>query len=315
MKEVWYGRTVIKSSYKLCYEHAQEIIQGKGALKMQEVVQEFRGMQGKELETKFGEVKEALVLLSRVTRRWQENRQEEGALNLESTEVQFEFEEAEVDSIRPKEHLEIHETVAECMIMANHWVAKKIADTFPGHSILRLHPPPKKENFEQLLSCAGSKGWAVQTGSNKALAESLNRCSDTADPTVNLLLRSLATLAMVQAVYFSTGSVKREAWQHYGLALDRYTHFTSPIRRYADILVHRLLLAAVASSDWWSGDTAPPPASLLQDRELADLCLHINTRNRAAQRAQRDSATLFQTLYFRNRPLSDTRFVSFVSDS
>ena len=79
MKEVWYGRTVIKSSYKLCYEHAQEIIQGKGALKMQEVVQEFRGMQAKELETKFGEVKEALVLLSRITRRWQEKRQEEGS--------------------------------------------------------------------------------------------------------------------------------------------------------------------------------------------------------------------------------------------
>jgi DIS3-like exonuclease 1 len=231
VKEVWYGRTVIKSSYKLCYEHAQDIINGKTALEMKEVVSELAGMQGEELSRKFGEVAEALELLSGVARAWQGARQREGALNLESTEVQFEFEERKVDSIRPKAHLEIHETVAECMIMANHWVARKIADTFPGQAILRLHPPPKKENFEQLLACAGSKGWTVQTDSNKALAESLNRCSDTADPTVNLLLRSLATLAMVQAVYFSTGSVAREDWRHYGLALDRYTHFTSPIRR------------------------------------------------------------------------------------
>lgn len=150
------------------------------------------------MATKFGEVKEALVLLATVSRKWQGTRQKEGALNLESTEVQFEFEERKVDSIKPKEHLEIHETVAECMIMANHWVARKIADTFPAQAILRLHPPPKKENFEQLLACAGSKGWSVQTTSNKALAESLNRCTDTADPTVNFLLRSLATIAMVQ---------------------------------------------------------------------------------------------------------------------
>ena len=74
---------------------------------------------------------------------------------------------------------------------------------------------------------------------NKTLADSLDKCVDTGDWTVNFLLRNIATSAMEQAQYFSTGSVKQERWSHYGLALGQYTHFTSPIRRYADILVHR----------------------------------------------------------------------------
>ena len=94
-----------------------------------------------------------------------------------------------------------------------------------------MHPPPRKDNFEELKICAKSKGWTVETFSNKALAESLGRWTDSQDATVNFLRRSLATTAMVQAVYFSTGSMKQEERNHYGLALDKYTHFTSPIRR------------------------------------------------------------------------------------
>ena len=77
--------------------------------------------------------------------------------------------------LKPKEHLEIHETVAECMIMANHWVARKIASTFSTNSILRLHPPPNKDRFEELKHCAMARGWLVDTNSNKSLADSLDR--------------------------------------------------------------------------------------------------------------------------------------------
>ena len=223
---------MIKSSYKLCYEHAQEIINGASDVEMQKVIPELSKYSGKQLKEKFLEMKESLTYLSTIAKKWQNTRQKEGALNLESTEVQFEFDEKSMTNIKPKEHLEIHETVAECMIMANHWVARKIAEVFPANSILRLHPPPKKDNFEELKVCAKSKGWTVETFSNKSLADSLDRCTDTQDPTVNFLLRSLATTAMVQAVYFSTGSKEQEGWSHYGLALDKYTHFTSPIRRF-----------------------------------------------------------------------------------
>ena len=66
-----------------------------------------------------------------------------------------------------KVSLKIHETVAECMILANHWVAKKIAKTFPHCALLRRHPPPKRDNFEELTRCAASKGWRVDTFSNR----------------------------------------------------------------------------------------------------------------------------------------------------
>ena len=228
VKNVWYGRTVIRSTYKLCYEHAQDIIDGKTELEMKEVIPELSKYSGKQLTEKFSEVKESLTYLSTIAKKWQNTRQKEGALNLESTEVQFEFEQKSMTNIKPKEHLAIHETVAECMIMANHWVARKISESFPFKSILKLPPPPKKDNFEELKICAKSKGWTVDTFYNKALAESLDRCTDTQDDTVNFLLRSLATTAMVQAVYFSTGSMEQEEWNHYGLALDKYTNFTSP---------------------------------------------------------------------------------------
>ena len=279
---------------------------------MKELVPELSNLGGVKLEEKFSEMKTALDNLSVIAKKWQSSRQREGALNLESTEVQFEFEEKNMKELKPKEHLEIHETVAECMIMANHWVARKISEMFPSNSILRLHPAPKKGRFTELEVCARSRGWRVDTDTNKSLATSLDNCTDSKDWTVNFLLRNIATSAMEQARYFSTGSREQEKWSHYGLALDKYTHFTSPIRRYADVLVHRLLMAAVkgAQSDWWSDQSSEETVSpQLGNSELQELCEHINTRNSAAQRAQRDSQILFQTLYFRDRPLSDPRCV------
>ncbi len=156
----------------------------------------------------------------------------------------------------------------------------------------------------------------MDTYSNRALATSLDKCVDPQDPNVNFLLRSLATYAMVQAEYFSTGSVKPDAWDHYGLALGQYTHFTSPIRRYADVVVHRLLMAAMKQQDWWSDDEedggrekrASTP-SVMENTALQELSEHINDRNKAAQNAQRASQTLFQTLYFKGKEPDDPRCI------
>lgn len=137
--------------------------------------------------------------------------------------------------------------------------------------------------------------------SNKTLADSLDRAHDPSDPLVNKLLRSMATQAMSNALYFSTGSCAEEEFQHYGdwqrcltglsvllsalysdvwfpfegLALDKYTHFTSPIRRYSDIVVHRLLMAAISKDK-----KMETKESLFSNKDLEELCRHINNRNR-----------------------------------
>ena len=90
-----------------------------------------------------------------------------------------------VEALLPRQALEIHDTIAECMIFANHWVAKKIAQAFPNQALLRHHPLPREEHFASLVSCAAARGFTVDTSSNKKLADSLDRCNDPNDPNVN----------------------------------------------------------------------------------------------------------------------------------
>ncbi|XP_032273358.1 DIS3-like exonuclease 1 isoform X4 [Phoca vitulina] len=142
--------------------------------------------------------------------------------------------------------------------------------------------------------------------SNKTLADSLDNANDPNDPIVNRLLRSMATQAMSNALYFSTGSCAEEEFHHYGLALDKYTHFTSPIRRYSDIVVHRLLMAAISKDK-----KTEIKDNLFSNKDLEELCRHINNRNRAAQHSQKQSTELFQCMYFKDRdPENEERGIS-----
>ncbi|XP_060081062.1 DIS3-like exonuclease 1 [Ylistrum balloti] len=295
---VWYGKTIICSSYKLFYEIAQAMADGMPTDDIVQNVPELQCLPESDVCKKVTELRAAVCRLMAVARHLKARRVRGGALELESTEVQIQLTETNsVEDLTPKEHLEVHETIAECMIFANHWVAKKIAEAFPNSALLRHHPLPREDKFENLLTCASAKNYKVHTESSKALAESLDRCDDPHDPVVNKLLRSLATMAMSNAAYFSTGTLPRDQFFHYGLALDLYTHFTSPIRRYADILVHRQLMAAVSKSTDANG--------LPSNKELEELSEHINHQHRASQNAQRDSQELFQYLFFKGRDPDD----------
>ena len=155
--KVWYGRTLIRSSYKMTYEAAQRIIDtplegwDKDWSDLRNEVPEFVSCSNKDIKLKLKPLRDNLLLLTNVAKKIQDFREEGGALKLESgSEVQFEFEESSIEQIKAKSHLEIHETVAECMILANHLVAKKISEAFPHQSLLRRHPSPNNDAFLEL---------------------------------------------------------------------------------------------------------------------------------------------------------------------
>ncbi|KAG9260850.1 DIS3-like exonuclease 1 isoform X1 [Astyanax mexicanus] len=300
--KVWYGRTLIRSSYQLHYELAQSLLNGEEA-----EVPELAQLESSEQGQKLSELLQALETLTRMARHLRAQRDKGGALELEGVEVRAQLDEDKnIAALVPKQPLEVHETVAECMIYANHWVARKIQESFPHQALLRHHPPPRQEFFNQLIDCAKTLGFTIDTRSNKTLADSLDHAVDPLDPLVNRLMRVMATQAMSNALYFSTGSCPEEQYYHYGLALDRYTHFTSPIRRYADIIVHRLLMAAIQSEK-----QEGLHKTLASNKELEELAHQINNKNRAAQHAQKQSVELFQCLYFRDKdPLTDERCVA-----
>ncbi|XP_068131120.1 DIS3-like exonuclease 1 [Hyperolius riggenbachi] len=289
IRRVWYGQTIIRSSYKLCYEVAQQLLDGDLEPLNTDTELKSLSQDSAELERLLW----AISKLTEVAQAIRTRRDLHGALELEGVEVRVQLGEGRsIDDLVPKQPLQVHETIAECMILANHWVAKKIWECFPQQALLRLHPAPRQEFFKELKESAQAKGFCIDTSSNKSLADSLDKANDPSDPLVNRLLRAMATQAMSNAQYFSTGSCAEDAFYHYGLALDKYTHFTSPIRRYADIIVHRLLLAAVQKG---------PKDNLLGNKDLEELCRHINGRNRAAQHCQKQSVELFQCMFFKDK--------------
>jgi exosome complex exonuclease DIS3/RRP44 len=177
-----------------------------------------------------------------------------GALNLASPEVKIHLESAESSDpidVEQKKLLETNSLVEEFMLLANISVAQKIQETFPQTAVLRRHLPPPPTNFEKLQDILlKRKGLSLDVSSSGALAASLDRCEvimsillvtckrltyyqDPELPTFNTLVRILATRCMLSAEYFCSGSVSRDTFGHYGLASPIYTHFTSPIRRYA----------------------------------------------------------------------------------
>ncbi|TRY82537.1 hypothetical protein DNTS_005849 [Danionella cerebrum] len=194
---------------------------------------------------------------------------EKGALTLSSPEVRFHIDSETHDPIdlQTKELKETNSMVEEFMLLAN-------------ISELEIH-----------------------TDSAKALADSLNNATIECFPYFNTLLRILATRCMMQAVYFCSGM--DSDFHHYGLASPIYTHFTSPIRRYSDIIVHRLLAVAI------NADSTYP--DLMDKHKLSSLCANLNYRHKMAQYAQRASVAFHTQLFFKNRGIvNEEGFILFV---
>ncbi|MEE6507477.1 hypothetical protein FKM82_024497 [Ascaphus truei] len=251
------------------------------------------------------EITKSLRLLNKLAKVLKRRRIDNGALTLASPEVRFHMDSETHDPIdmQTKELKETNSMVEEFMLLANISVAQKINDEFPEYALLRKHPAPPPANYDILVKAAKSKTLEIRTDSAKALADSLDKAELPEFPYMNTLLRILATRCMMQAVYFCSGM--DNDFHHYGLASPIYTHFTSPIRRYADIIVHRLLAAAVGA------DCTYP--DLTNKHKLADICKNINYRHKMAQYSQRASVSYHTQLFFKNKGIvNEEGYILFV---
>ncbi|CRG84880.1 exosome complex exonuclease DIS3/RRP44 [Talaromyces islandicus] len=258
-----FTKSVIRSREAFSYEQAQIRIDDES--KKDDLTQGMR----------------TLLHLSKVLR---QKRMDAGALNLASPEIRIETESELNDpltDVKTKAHLATNSLVEEFMLLANITVASKIYNAFPQTALLRRHAAPPPQNFEDLATQLQKKrGLRLDVSSSKALADSLDRCVDAENPFFNTLIRILATRCMTSAEYFTAGAHAEADFRHYGLASPIYTHFTSPIRRYADLIAHRQLAAAIGYTS---------AEGLSRRRQLEDVCKNINYRHRNAQFAGRAS--------------------------
>ena len=215
--ERWFGKTIIKSWKRFTYEAAQEVLEGtskeysKELLKLNEIAKKLRA------------IKEA-----------------SGAIDFETDEVKFELD----DMGRPiriykKTRKDAHKLVEEYMLLSNREVAKfmwKANEKTKGAFLYRIHDAPVMEKLDNLTTLVKALGYHLPVGKNGVAVKDLKHLFKQIEGTTEeSLIKTAALRSMAKAVY-STQNIG-----HYGLAFEYYTHFTSPIRRYADLIVHRLL--------------------------------------------------------------------------
>jgi exosome complex exonuclease DIS3/RRP44 len=163
-------------------------------------------------------------------------------------------------------------------------------------------PNPSNEKFEPLLKSLNIFGLTLDLNSSKTLADSLDLAEIKGNDYFNTIVRISTTRCMEQAVYFSSGDFSSEEYRHYGLAAPIYTHFTSPIRRYADVLVHRLLGASIGIYSL---------SKELTEREtMREICNIMNVRHKMAQYASRSSAELYTQIFFKNKVSEEDAYIS-----
>ncbi|CAG9764874.1 unnamed protein product [Ceutorhynchus assimilis] len=280
-----FHKSIIRSRRAMTYEEAQITIDDK---------------------TQTDSIAESLRNLNMLAKILKRRRRENGALVLASTEVKIlmDSETMEPLDVEVKKMYETNSMVEEFMLLANISVAEKILDDFPDCAMLRRHPTPPATNFDPLVKAGRHLGFDIQIDCGKNLAESLDNAVKADNPYLNTMLRMLATRCMLQAVYFPSGTLQKEDFYHYGLAVPLYTHFTSPIRRYADIIVHRLLAVTCAA------DSTYP--DLLDKQKSSELCQNLNYRNRMAQYAGRASVAFNTHLFFKGKLNDEQGYILYV---
>ena len=318
--EPWFGKTIIRSCAKLDYPTAQRMIDGKFPIECpsNSHLDYFRNISEMDWETArrppaselyhpWAIVKD-VCLLNSIAKPRRECRLANGALLLLQPKLTFQLD-ANGNPIECKtyEIKESNQLVEEYMLLANYLVAQQLVMTLGSAAFLRRHPPPSMQGLDELKSLASHLGYEVDIDSAQSLQNSLNEIIRSSTSNIVEAMTCLVMKPMQVAQYFvvDTFGSKTDAWKHYALSIPYYTHFTSPIRRYADVIVHRLL---EISLDF----TAEKKQSLLKKESLdrlVHIAAHCNERKEAAKKAQQRSDEVYLAVYLKSAPVETTGVV------
>ena len=284
----WFGRTVILSDQRFAYEEAQYIIETKDDVILEEI--SITGSSYKVSQ----EIVAATLKMDELAKILRKKRMAEGAISFDKVEVKFNLdEEGEPQGVYFKVSKDANHLIEEFMLLANRKVAEYIGKqkkTF----IYRIHDEPNEDKLIAMQTVIAKFGYKIDFRNKGDISKSLNSLMEQVNGKKEQnLIDTLAIRSMSKAKY-STDNIG-----HYGLAFDYYSHFTSPIRRYPDIMVHRLLQHYLDGGKSVDEDT------------YETKCLHSSTMEGLATNAERDSIKYMQVKYMQNH--QDQEFLGVIS--
>lgn len=263
IRDRWFGRTVTHSDRRFTYEEAQDI-----------------------LDDNKGEFIAELNLLDKISKKYRQKRFKNGAIDFNTNEVKFRLaEDGTPLEVYIKDRIDTNMLIEEFMLLANREVAtymvqkaERLKDLIPF--VFRIHDEPNMDKVVELAAFAEALGYKMDLSTPDSIANSYNELLSKADedPMVKML-SPIAIRTMSKAIYTI------ENIGHYGLGFENYTHFTSPIRRYADVLVHRILAANLDKGSLYKANPM----------KLEETCQHISAQERKAVTAERESIKYKQT--------------------
>lgn len=264
IKHKWIGRTIIHSNHRFTYEDVQQIIES-----------------GDGLHSK------ALILLNDLAKQFRQERFDNGAINFSSQEVRFTLDEkGKPIGIVVKESKDAHKLVEEFMLLANRTIAEYVSriksNKEPVPFPYRIHATPDDEKLKPFAAFAKKFGYTFDIHDEAAVAASFNNLlKDVSGKPEQHVLEQLGIRTMAKAVYTSKNI------GHYGLGFEHYCHFTSPIRRYPDVMVHRILQECLDKD-------------LKIDKKVEEKCKHCSDKERKAMEAERAGNKYKQVEFMRD---------------
>ncbi len=279
----WFGRTVIYSDARFAYEEAQFLIENP----TENIMPADISLTGESYEVA-PEIIEATLKLDELGKKLRKKRIQQGAITFDRVEVGFQLdEESKPTGVFFKESKDANKLIEEFMLLANRKVAEFIGfdkgkatnDTF----IYRIHDEPNIDKLNALQGIISKFGYKINTENREKISQSLNKLlTDVHGKGESNMIETLTIRSMSKAVYTT------ENIGHYGLAFDYYSHFTSPIRRYPDVMTHRLL------QHYLDGGKSPK-AAIYEEK-----CDHSSEREQLASKAERDSIKYMQVKYMQD---------------